>query len=250
MKNNFRLLGILLLAVLLLPAFASAQSNSTGGLHFEMNKVYPYTSISSADLQQAKTLLDLDARYKPSWVRTYVSVEVSVIHKGKPQHAVGKREVLTQAQKNLLDVADKGEDIYVKVLYYPENTLRENDVKEYDFTLSVDPDSDATFPGGHDALNQYLQKNAIEKIPSGIFVDYDMAAVKFTVNESGEITNARVFQAFKNEKVDALLLDAIRKMPCWKPAQYADGTQVKQDFVLTVGNMENCNVSLLSIRRR
>jgi len=44
-------------------------------------------------------------------------------------------------------------------------------------------------------------------------------------------------------------LETIQKMPCWKPAKYANGTTVKQDFVLTVGNMENCIMPMLNISR-
>lgn len=45
------------------------------------------------------------------------------------------------------------------------------------------------------------------------------------------------------------MAEAIRNMPSWKPAGYSNGISVKQDFVLTVGNMESCVVSLLNIRR-
>ena len=38
-------------------------------------------------------------------------------------------------------------------------------------------------------------------------------------------------------------------MPSWKPAAYANGMKVKQDFVLTVGDMTSCVVNLLNIRQ-
>ncbi|MFT4667667.1 MAG: hypothetical protein ACI9XB_004640 [Gammaproteobacteria bacterium] len=51
-----------------------------------------------------------------------------------------------------------------------------------------------------------------------------------------------------DENVNELLLETIQNMPCWKPAEYANGLKVKQEFVLTVGNMESCVVNLLNIR--
>ena len=81
------------------------------------------------------------------------------------------------------------------------------------------------------------------------FKNYDLAAVKFTVNEDGKIANAHVVESSKDEKVDRLLLATIQNMTDWKPAKYSNGLQVKQDFILTVGNMESCVVNLLGIRR-
>ena len=88
----------------------------------------------------------------------------------------------------------------------------------------------------------------MDQIPDGLFTGYDLAAVKFTIDEAGRITDAHVFWPSKDEKTDALLLETICNMPNWKPAAYADGTTVKQEFVLTVGNMENCAIHLLNIR--
>ena len=101
-------------------------------------------------------------------------------------------------------------------------------------------------------MKQYLLENAIRKIPAGSYTNYDLTAVKFSVSEEGEIIDAHVFgpeyQTSKMEKVDEVILEAIRKMPCWQPAEYANGTKVKQEFVFLVGNMENCMINLLNIR--
>ena len=74
-----------------------------------------------------------------------------------------------------------------------------------------------------------------------------MAAVKFTINEKGEIVNPHIFESTKNEKVDKILLETIKKMPKWKPAKHANGLKTKQDFMFTVGNMESCVVNTLGI---
>ena len=80
------------------------------------------------------------------------------------------------------------------------------------------------------------------KIPKGSFKDFDLTAVKFTIDEAGKVINVHTFDSiyktFENDNVDNILLMAISNMPQWKPAEYSDGTKVKQEFALTVGNME------------
>ena len=152
-------------------------------------------------------------------------------------------------QKDHLNRVDAGTEISVVVRYLPENTLKNNDIQEFDFTFSVKPDYMASFAGGPEALMQYLQKTAIKAIPDNQFQGFDLAAVKFTVNQTGNIEEVNIIQSTKSAEIDQLLLEALRQMPTWKPATYADGATAKQDFVLTLGNMENCMVNLLNIRR-
>lgn len=251
MKNIYPTLIVLLFIAL--PYLCSSQSSSANTLPYEVHAAYPYISITREKLNEARTLTELNANYKSSWVRTYVSVEILTRYQGRIKKAMSKNDVLTQEQKDIMKMADAGTDISIQVHYIPENTLKHNEVQKMDFTFTVIPESEATYPGGQRQLMQYLKEKAIDKIPEGSFKDYDLTAVKFTVNEAGAIINAHVFQsvyqAFKNEQIDQLLLDAIRNMPKWKPAAHANGTKVKQEFVLTVGNMESCVVPLLSIRR-
>lgn len=228
--------------------FAAAQESFT----FEVNRVFPHISISTENLNNAKTIADLNKFYKPSWVKEYISVEISAPHNGEQVKAVSKNDVLSQKQKEIMKHADLGEDIYVLVKYIPDNNLKHNDPKEHDFTFSVDPDSEASFPEGQEQLTKYLKEKAIDKISSTSFEGYDLTAIEFTISEEGEVRNAQVFnsayQTYKNEEVNQLLLKTVQAMPCWKPAEYANGTKVEQKFVLTVGNMNNCIIPLLGIK--
>ncbi len=239
----------LVIAVLFFSTLGFSQEAGSNALSYEVNRVYPYLSVTQEELKEATTLVDLNHRYKPSWVKEFISVEVAASCQGRIRQAIGKNDLLTLAQKAILNTADAGTDISVKVLYLPQNTLAHNDVKELEFTFTVNPESEAHYASGKAQLMQYLKENAIDKIPVGSFKGYDFAAIKFTITEEGEITNAHIFESSKNEKIDALLQATISKMPCWEPATYADGTKVKQEFALAVGNMENCMVSLLNIRR-
>jgi hypothetical protein len=249
MKNLLKYIIVLLLIIPAFPHPGSSQDNSTGELRFEVNRIYPPVSVTKEKLHEALTLNDMNPYYQSSWVKEYISVVVSASDKGRIRNVNGKNDILSQEQKDLMNKADRGTDIEVKVQYMPQNTLSQNDAKEINFTFTVEPESEASYPGGPQQLDQYIQKHAIDKISETGFRPTDFSAVKFTVNEDGHITDAHVFWKSENAKAEELLLMAISNMPRWKPAEYAGGVKVKQEFVLTVGNMENCAINLLNIRR-
>ena len=253
MKNIRNTILALLVFSLSVPLHSIAQTSSAPGPQYEVNKVMPYLSISKDRLQKAQTLLDLNWRYKPSWVREYLSVEVVTTQQGVQKKAVGKSDKLSQQQKEIMSLADAGSDIKVLVYYIPENTLKQNDPKVHDFTFTVDPVLDASYPGGEQALNKYLAEKAITKIPEGSFKDLDLTAVQFSITEQGEVVDAHIFGeeygSSKDAKTNSLLLAAIKSMPRWQPAEYANGSKARQDFVLTVGNMDNCVVHMLNIQK-
>ena len=156
--------------------------------------------------------------------------------------------MLTPQQKEMMHTADPGSEISISVLYIPENTLKQNDPKEIKFSFTIDPESEADFPGGRQQLTQYLRKNAIDKIPAGTFTNYDLVAVTFSVDEAGQIIDPHVFSSTEDEQIDALLLEAVRNMPNWQAATYANGLKVRQKFALRVGSRENCMINLLGIQ--
>jgi uncharacterized membrane protein (UPF0136 family) len=133
-------------------------------------------------------------------------------------------------------------------MYLPENSLKNNKVKQYDFKVTIMPDKNAVFSEGAEQLIQYLQKNSLVNIEAGSLTGYDLTAIKFTITEQGHTTDIQVALASKDTKIDEMLVAAISKMPSWKPAAFSNGLKVKQNFVLTIGNMENCMVNLLNIR--
>lgn len=251
MKNIQSKLILLFFIPLTFPNLGSSQDNIATELSFEVNRSYPYISITKEALNKAKNVSDLNVHYKPSWIKDYILVEILTCNKGELITSASKDGTLSQEQKDMMNICDAGTDISIKVKYIPENTLTDNDPKEFDFTFIVAPESDAKYPGGQQQLINYLREKAIDKIPSGSFEEYDLTAIKFTINEDGEVINAHIFgaeyQTSRNEKIDELLLETIRNMPSWKPAEYANGIKVKQDFVLTVGNIENCIIHLLNI---
>lgn len=251
MKNIQNKLTILLFLILIFPSLNFAQDNLTTGPRFEINKINPYISITKEELKEANNIADLNKHYKASWIKDYISVEIMSSYKGKAIKSISKNATLSQEQKDLLNKSDAGANISIKVKYIPNNTLKNNDAKEINFAFTVLPESEATYPGGQEQLIQYLKAKAIDKIPSTSFNNYDLVAVKFTIDEEGKVINAHLFgseyQETKDEKIAQLLLETIQNMPTWTAATYSTGTKAKQEFVLTVGNMENCIISLLNI---
>ncbi len=231
-----------------LPQIGFSQNNADFELSYEINVTHPPLSVSKARLTSAVTLSDLNRNYKPSWVKTYESVEVITFHKGKLKKAVGKSEILTTEQKTLLDQADVNTNIDIKILYFPENNLVQNDLKQNNFSFKVAPENEASFMGGPVALKKYLKENAMLNLPEGCFQKNALTAVTFSVSSKGEIINTKIFESSNDEDIDAVLVKTIANMPNWKPAEYANGLKVQQDFVFTVGDMRSCVVNLLNIR--
>lgn len=239
---------MLVFTCLVLSHSSLAQEESTQEISYQVHKSYPSLSITTSELAEAKTLLDLNAFYKPEWIKQYIKVEISVTCNGSSQRAISKTDQLSPEQKEIMHCADAGSDIRVIVDYIPENNLSHNEAQQVDFKFYVEPEVDAQYIGGQAALLQYIESEAISSIPSNTFEDYDVAAVKFSIMENGHIANAEIFETSQSETIDALLLDVICNMSPWVPAIYADGSAAPQDYVLTVGNMENCIVTLLNIR--
>lgn len=186
-------------------------------------------------LLDAKTMSDINPGYPTTWISEYISTEISTISDGKAMKAVGTNDILSTDQKNLLHNAGLGDNIIVDVDYKVANAVMGMDTRHMHFELTVIPEVEAQFPGGHQHLSAYLEDNAIYKISEKDSKQMDPAIIKFTITETGEISNAQVFQSSKNSKVDKLLLDVINKMPRWKPAENSNGLKLKQEFEFIVG---------------
>lgn len=217
-------------------------------LKFEISKLLPALSIQENELSEVSTLTDLDKRYPSSWVKEYKSVEISAFKNGTKTKAFGKSDVLNDAQKELIRSADLSRGIEVRVMYLPENSLENNSVKQHDFKVSVMPDKNAFYGEGTEKMIQFFRNNCMANVGSGSFTGYDLTAIKFTVTEQGHVANVEVALPSEDEKIVEMLVAAISKMPKWTPAKYSNGLKVAQDFVLTIGNMENCMATLLNIR--
>lgn len=243
---------IFLFVALTFPNFGFSQNESNNPIDYDVHKSLPYLSITKEKLKEVKTLLDLNPKHKSSWIKEYISVEISISYTRKLRRATNKSDVLSPRQKEIINMADVDTDILVNIKYLPNNSFSHNEIKELDFVVTIVPEQDAQYIGGQAQLKKYLKTSIVDKIPAGSFKQYEVAAIQFTINEAGEITNAHVFDSvynsYKNKEVYDLLLKSVRNMPCWKPAEYTDGTKAKQELVLVVGDMKSCIVNVLNIR--
>ncbi|MDZ4823139.1 MAG: energy transducer TonB [Flavobacteriales bacterium] len=204
-------------------------------LKFEVQGTYS-SPITKEQLHAAKTLIDINPGYPTQWISNYVSVEISATSNGKATKAIGTNEWLSTAQKKMLNTADMGTDVVVDVKYQSKNAANGNmDIRTMSFTVSLIPETQAEYLGGYEKMTTYLKENAINKISASAPKEMT-GVVRFFINEAGDIADAQLSQTSGDPKIDKVLLEAINKMPKWRPAQNSNGTSYKHEFEFRVGN--------------
>jgi TonB family protein len=171
----------------------------------------------------------------------YQSVTLSALQNGKMVKATSNSPKLTRQQMELLKHTDVGTEIQVSIRFKYQNEAVKvfgdgSSVKEGDFRVKVVPHTESAFPGGKDGLTTFFTKQVSARItPSVLTKTTDRAIVSFVVSEEGTVTNPAIITSSKTPKIDQIILDAIRKMPSWKPAVDAKGNRVPQTFRITFG---------------
>jgi TonB family protein len=224
----------ILITTLLLLLFITGFSQN---LSYEIHGNYTHT-VKKEILNKAEIMSDIIPYYPAHWIMGYVSAEILTTCNGKEMMATNTSDNLSKEQKNILKAVDVGNDIVIKIMYKYKNPLTDNiDIGTMNYSATLVPEFEAEYSGGQQKMKQYLEENAINRIPDTTSKQFQQVIVRFTVNEEGEIANAQVFKTCGDPKTDQLLLDAINKMPKWKPAEDPKGIKVQQDFEFTVGNV-------------
>ena len=249
MKNLLTSILFITATTFTLAQNAKRPNLADNGLSYSLNSVMAPLSVSKSILEDANTLMDLNCNFNPSWVKEYISVEIINIHKGVMQKAKSENATLTEEQKKQMNSADVTEEISINIQYIPENNLSKNDPKEMNFSFLVNPEIKASYPGGKEAMNQYLKTQTVDKIANTNKIGDHIGIVKFTVTTDGSISNIHLSEPSRDESIDQILLDAISNMSKWTPASYSDGTKIAQEFAFMVGNLESCAVNLANISR-
>ena len=172
---------------------------------------------------------------------TYRSVTIAVIQNGKMIKASGASQKLNEQQIQLLRNADLGSEVGVKIRFYYRNEAVKdfgdgNSVKEGEFAIKPVPNNEAMYPGGNDALVAFFSKQVTSRIPASYITRItERATVSFTITEQGQVINPVLAESSKQPKIDEILLDAIRRMPPWKPASDKKGSRMKQSFRFKFG---------------
>jgi TonB family protein len=175
----------------------------------------------------------------------YVSIEIVTISQGKTLTAESTNDALTAEQRNILNVADLGSDINIKIKYKYKNWATYNNdygdkIKEGLYRVTLVPATEAQYPGGFKEMSKYFTENVLNKISGSIarekFLD---AILDITINEEGKIVDAKLSSSSKDPSIDKLILDAATKMPNWIPAKNTKGVKVKQVLRIPFGG-EGC----------
>ena len=176
------------------------------------------------------------------YVIDYVSIEIETTSNGKTHTAQSSSDKLTAEQKNMLYNVDLNTNINIKIMFKYKSQLGYNfgdntRVTEGKVLVTVVPETEAEYPGGFEQMSAYLVKNVFDKISEkSVSWKIHQAIVKFTINEEGQIVNAKISRTSTDSKADKLLLDAFNKMPAWKPAKNSKGVKVKQEFSIPFGD--------------
>jgi TonB family protein len=177
-----------------------------------------------------------------NYIFDYISVEIAATGNGKTLTSLGTSDALTSAQKSILNEADMGTDIRIKIKFRFKNESTGKpdytaNIEEGEYTVTVVPEAEAEYPGGFRQFSQYLTDNVFTKISESknTIEKIQQAVLKFTVDEAGQIVDARIFRTSTDTKIDDLLLDAMNKMPKWSPAEDTKGIKVRQEFNIALG---------------
>jgi TonB family protein len=170
----------------------------------------------------------------------YVSVEISARRNGELFSASSRGDKLSSEQRDILISADMGSDIKIKIRFKykkhkSDKKAIDDKIMEGDLSVTVVPATEAEYPGGYKQLSNYFSENIIKNLSEKGIKDIRQAIVKFTVNEEGEVVNINLFTPSGDPKIEQLILNAINKMPKWKPAKNSQGVKVKQEFIIPFG---------------
>ncbi len=197
-------------------------------------------SIVQENLLKLETLADFSPGFPSTWIKSYASVEITIKSNGTEFTSIGDAFDLIDNQKSLLASADLGSVIMVDVIYYPNYTSINNELKKIHTEYTVIPYKEAEYTGGYELLKKYIKVNAIDKIPESAASNIQSATLSFIVDKEGQITRVKMTQSSGDEDLDKLLYDSLVNMPNWIPAKNAFDLNVDQEFVLRVGSLIGC----------
>ncbi len=204
-------------------------------------QVYPAYSrysrpVKKEKLNNARLLADFIPGYPVNWIVDYISVEISATCNGKVMKAVSTNNALSAEQKNILYTADLASDIVIDAKYKNKNAVTARpEMRSMHYIATVVPETEAEYTGGYPQMIKFLEEKVIHKIIETTPKEFRKGIVAFTVNEKGEIVNSKISITSGDSRTDKLLIDAVNKMPKWKPAENSKGEKVKQEFEFSVG---------------
>jgi TonB family protein len=189
-------------------------------------------AISEEKLKNAQTICDVIENYPSNWITDYNSVTVATTVNGKTIEAIGPDEKLTSEQKEIFKTAS---NVLLVVQYQKENNKNEIQNRQMNVALIVTPQIEAEYIGGYEKMISYLKDESLNVINDKNFSHLPQPSISFVITAQGTVENVKLEASSRDEEVDALLIKAIQNMPSWKPATNKDGVNIKQEFILNIG---------------
>ena len=90
-----------------------------------------------------------------------------------------------------------------------------------DSTIYEDFEFPAEFPGGQEALKEYLKKEFRYTRKSLEKITRDRIILRFTINVDGTLSDIEIVRGSGNKRLDKKAVRVVKNMPRWKPASEA-----------------------------
>jgi TonB family protein len=210
-------------------------TNPAGEPFYDIRGNYKH-AVNVTQLENATSLKDIVPHYPENWIEEYISTELSVSTAGESRMAVGKNAKLSSEQKALLKNVNPASKVAVRVNYLSKNAVTTlTDKNRMEVELTVVPEKEAKYPGGMEQLIASLKNNNNEKLRKESLTDLNLTTIFFAINKQGNVEDVRLTQSSGDKTVDNILLESIRNMPRWTPAEKNNGDTVKQEFEFTFG---------------
>lgn len=229
MKNNLALSIALLLSY----------SGLSQYLNYEVRGTYT-RAIKQNVLYEPQRLSDLIEGYPVNWIDSYTSVEIATSQQGKERKAFSSNDSLSSEQQQILKTADLDSKIIISVNYnyqVPVSRVVEHNTMHVEMTIV--PQNEAQYTDGHEKLMQYLKDNG-PRVPATISKELQQLIIRFTINEQGKVSHAKIEHSFGDKETDKQFLKLIQNMPDWKAAENPQGVKVKQEFEFIAGRGGGC----------
>ena len=167
-----------------------------------------------------------------------IQLTISSNINGKLQAASTSSDRLSAEQIRILKNAVLDSNIYISINFKLKNNNSENGANSAEFTgklkLKVTPDTEAEFPGGYVAFNNYINLHFFKNISNKSAGRH--AQVQFQINKEGKVSSSKLTNTTGDANIDKKLLEIINAMPTWKPAKNAKKENIKQEFNIAMGN--------------
>lgn len=254
-KNVLTIAGVL--SVFALMAFSVFQLKSTPlcssvstkpyGVDFTLEKKPDFiynvesrfmTRITKQNLLTAETILDIVPPEATERLSHYSVSTVGLLKEDGEEVIMGKNEVLTEEQKELIRRFDYSDNFFVKSYCKHTDEVWGN-IQNYDlvYYMTVVPEKEATYEDGNKAFTNYLKENSKEVIKEVGNSRVQPGRVFFTVTKEGTIANAYLDSSSGYDAIDTYLLKLLKKAPGkWNPATDENGQAVDQELVFFFGN--------------